>query len=155
MSIFGLMAICEGTNIKIFLAEDDEDDRLLFHEAMNEINSKIEVIESFDGVHLLENLREYKIDRTDLIFLDLNMPLMNGFECLDKIKKDPLLKSVRTIIFSTTAEDDYVEKSFQKGAFMYIKKPNSFQDLINTIKTIINLEEENRPSRKQFVFQSL
>lgn len=148
------MSIGGRTNIKIFLAEDDEDDRLLFHEAMNEIDREIEVIESFDGVHLLENLQEYKIEKTDLIFLDLNMPLMNGFECLDKIKKDPVLKNIRIIIFSTTAEDDYVEKTFQKGAFMYIKKPNSFQDLISTIKTIINLEEENRPSRKQFVFQS-
>src|SRR5690606_1545729 len=126
----------------------------LFQEAMKEVNSGIEVIESFDGVHLLENLREYAIGRTDLIFLDLNMPLMNGFECLDKINNDPLLKSIRTIIFSTTAEDDYVEKSFQKGAFMYIKKPNSFHELIHTIQTIINLEEENRPTRKQFVFQT-
>lgn len=149
------MSIYDNTSIKIFLAEDDEDDRLLFHEAMNEIDSEIEVIESFDGVHLLENLKEYKINKTDLVFLDLNMPLMNGFECLDRIKNDPDLKTLRTIIFSTTAEDDYVEKSFQKGAFMYIKKPNSFQDLINTISTIINLEEKKRPSRKQFVFQSI
>lgn len=147
------MTLNDKSDTKIFLAEDDEDDRLLFHEALNEINSTIPLIESFDGVHLMENLREYEVDENDILFLDLNMPLMNGFECLDKIKEDSKLKNFRIVIFSTTAEEDYVEKSFQKGAFMYIKKPDSFQTLINTIETILNSELESRPARKNFLFQ--
>lgn len=56
--IFEFMSVVEDNEIKIFLAEDDEDDRLLFREAMNEVNRNIPVIECFDGVHLLESLGE-------------------------------------------------------------------------------------------------
>lgn len=138
---------------KIFLAEDDEDDRLLFHEALNEINSRIPLIESHDGVHLMKNLKEHEIEKGDILFLDLNMPLMNGFECMDQIKDNNKLNRVKVVVFSTTAEEDYVEKSFQKGAFMYVKKPDSFQMLINTIKKVLDSNMDNRPARHNFLFQ--
>src|SRR5690606_19770243 len=105
------MAITEKVRTKIFLAEDDEDDRLLFHEALNEVDPVIPLIESHDGVHLMENLKEYAIEKGDVLFLDLNMPLMNGFECLDKIQENSNLNKMKVIVFSTTAEEDYVEKS--------------------------------------------
>ena len=63
------------------------------------------------------------------MFLDLNMPIMNGFECLEAIRSTPHLKDLLVAIYSTSSAERDIEETFEKGANIYIKKPSSFNEL--------------------------
>ncbi len=69
----------------ILLADDDEDDRMLFEDALNQVKSKVRLSTAEDGHMLLEMLKNRPLP--DVIFLDLNMPGKNGFECLQEIRQ--------------------------------------------------------------------
>ncbi|UFH57099.1 response regulator [Spirosoma sp. KNUC1025] len=74
----------------------------------------------------------------NLVLIDINMPVMNGFEVLDKIRSSPALKYTPTVIMSTSDNPDQVEAAYKKGANSYIKKPISFggyNELIKAIET--------------------
>ena len=71
----------------LFLAEDDEDDCLIFLSALQELNCQLEVVVSRDGEQLMMNLDKRVPPTPYVLFLDLNMPLKNGFDCLREMKK--------------------------------------------------------------------
>ena len=109
----------------IFLADDDADDREFFEEALNELPYTTELTMAKDGVELMNILNELEIDPPPpyVIFIDLNMPHKNGFECLEEIRKMPKCKNTPVAIFSTTACENAVEKTYALGANCYICKP--------------------------------
>ena len=113
----------------IYLADDDQDDRMLFKEALDEIDVAI-AIEDFDnGVTLMDNLLNKDKPLPDLIYLDLNMPLMNGEECLHDIKNEPELSQIPIIIYSTYVDKTGANSLQQKGANLYLEKPETFNKL--------------------------
>src|SRR4051812_29905511 len=86
--------------ITILLVDDDEEDILIFKEVVrNDIDSNINIITSTNGVECLKALENIS---PDVIFLDINMPVMGGKECLEKIKNDPQLKDIPVVIYSTS-----------------------------------------------------
>ena len=115
--------------IHILLADDDETDRLLFKEAFEELKMKTSVTMVNDGVELMDYLIECKDTLPHLLFLDLNMPLKNGFTCLREIKSLEKLKTISIAIYSTSASEKDMEETFLGGANVYIKKPNDFHKL--------------------------
>jgi len=135
----------------VFLAEDDADDRMFFEDALNQLPIPTQLTLSNDGLELISNLETII---PDVIFLDLNMPLKNGFQCLEEIRNTPKLKDIPIVIFSTTANDVAVNKTYQLGANYYICKPNSFELLIKAIETVLNLEMwlKPQPPREKFLF---
>jgi len=135
----------------VFLAEDDADDRMFFEDALNQLPIPTQLTLSNDGLELISNLETII---PDVIFLDLNMPLKNGFQCLEEIRNTPKLKDIPIVIFSTTANDDAVNKTYQLGANYYICKPNSFELLVKAIETVLNLEMwlKPQPPREKFLF---
>ena len=83
--------------LKNFLiGDDDPDDQELFLEALKEIDEDFVCVTAFDGQEVLDKL-ENSLFVPDMIFLDLNMPKMNGHECLKEIKKNSLLKKYWSI----------------------------------------------------------
>lgn len=89
-------------SLLIYLADDDHEDSLFFQEALNEINPQIN-IEMFDnGVTLMDALLNSKKELPDTIYLDLNIPMMNGKECVDDIRAEPKFTKIPIIIFSTS-----------------------------------------------------
>lgn len=78
--------------LNILLADDDEDDRLFFKEALENIKIKTVVTTVNDGIELMEYLNKSDIKYPDIVFLDLNMPRKNGIQCLEEIRKDKNLK---------------------------------------------------------------
>ncbi len=124
----------------IILADDDSDDCELFQDAVKElsIQTKLSILEN--GVALLAKLEEIVPPPPDVIFLDLNMPIKNGYEALIEIKNTPKLKGIPIVIFSTTASDDAVSKTYEQGASYFICKPSSFSLLIKVIETVLSLE---------------
>lgn len=142
--------------ITIILADDDEDDRDLFKEAM-EINApEVKLQFAEDGKCLLDILDKSK-DVPDLIFLDLNMPHKSGMECLAEIRKDKRFKDIPVIIYSTSSSMKDINDTFDKGANLYVKKPNSFNELQQITNKVLSLDwNKYKPhsSRMQFLFSS-
>ena len=125
--------------IHVLLADDDEDDRMLFSEAFKEIKMKTAVHAVNDGVELMSYLNRPDVMLPHVLFLDLNMPRKNGIECLVEIKKMDHLKNVAIAIYSTSSSEQDIEDTFVKGANVYIKKPNSFSVLKKMLEDVITL----------------
>lgn len=125
--------------LHILLADDDEDDRLIFKDAINEVKVKTKVTIVNDGVQLMEYLHETEDELPQIVFLDLNMPRKGGIECLKEIRNDPRLKDLSIAIYSTSASEQDIEDTFIKGANIYIKKPNDFNTLVKVLGEVITI----------------
>jgi CheY-like chemotaxis protein len=123
----------------IFLADDDLDDRLLFQDALKEINDDVTLTIADDGIQLMDKLNK-TVPPPDVIFLDLNMPRKNGFECLEEIKRTKKFKHIPVVIFSTSAQQETVNKTYEQGATYYVSKPGSFAKLKKAILEILGME---------------
>lgn len=123
----------------ILLADDDEDDRLFFSDALNEIkmNTIVKIVN--DGYELLNYLNSEDTILPNVLFLDLNMPRMNGKDCLTKIKKIKKLNDIAIAIYSTSSAEKDIEETFVNGANIFIKKPSDFAALKKILKQIITL----------------
>lgn len=139
----------------IFLADDDEDDRLFFEEALKEVCDEATLTVAENGDELMKILHKPPVPMPDVIFLDLNMPKKNGFECLEEIKKDKMLKDLPIIIFTTSIQEESVNKVYQHGANYYVKKPTDFRQLKQIVKKILAidwLKEALQPEKERFIF---
>ena len=134
------------TTLHILLADDDEDDRLIFKDAINEVKVKTKITMVNDGVQLMEYLQETEDDLPHIVFLDLNMPRKGGIECLKEIRNDPRLKDLSIAIYSTSASEDDIEDTFIKGANIYIKKPNDFTTLVKVLSEVITINWQYQTS---------
>ena len=125
--------------INICLADDDEDDRLFFTEAFDElrINTKVQTFN--DGVALMDYLNDDDSILPNVLFLDLNMPRKNGVECLLEIKQNEKLNDIAIAIYSTSSSEDHIEETFINGANIYIKKPNDFEELKKILSEIVTI----------------
>jgi len=138
----------------IFLADDDADDRMFFKDALKKVTIPTKLTLANDGLELMSNLETViEPPPPDVIFLDLNMPLKNGFQCLEEIRNIPKLKDIPIVIFSTTTNDEAVNKTYQHGANHYVCKPHSFELLVKAIETVLTLEmwQKPQPPKENFV----
>jgi CheY-like chemotaxis protein len=122
--------------MKIFYADDDAEDREIFCDAIQQINPAIKVVLSKDGQEALEILSVQK-QVPDFIFLDINMPKVNGIECLTKLKSDDRLKAIPVIIYSTTTDSREIKKLLSLGADEFISKSNSFERLKESLHKVL------------------
>ena len=123
----------------ILSIDDDDEDRELLREAISLIDRNIICIQLTDGVDAL-NYLDSDLELPDLIFLDINMPRMNGIACLERIRSNPKFDSTRVIIFSTSRDILDLEKVKTLGS-EFITKPNSFSDLITLLRNVIGQRE--------------
>jgi CheY-like chemotaxis protein len=119
----------------ILFIDDDEDDKLVFGHALNAIDTSIQYLTASDGLEALKILNEDLVILPDLIFMDLNMPKMDGFTCLDKIKQNKDLKEIPVMILSTSTNPTDMEKAKKLGAKTFITKPSTYTGLIETLKS--------------------
>jgi len=139
---------------KIFLAEDDADDRMFFEDALKEVDIPVELTLATNGLELMSNLDVLTSHPPpDVIFLDLNMPFKNGLECLKEIRATPKLKEIPVVIFSTTGNKDVVDVTYRQGANYYVCKPSSFPLLVKVIETVLTLEmwQTPRPLKEKYL----
>ena len=123
--------------MKILYADDDIDDCALVVEALERIDPMIECTMVNDGKQALTLLTEDEA-LPDYIFLDVNMPVMDGKNCLIEIKKDERLRDIPVVIYSTTQNESEIEELYAIGAQEYLRKPNSFNDLCFSLKEVID-----------------
>lgn len=125
--------------ILITLADDDEDDRLFFTDAFDELKINTIVNTFKNGKELLDFLEHPESVLPNIIFLDLNMPILNGIDCLKEIKKNDKFNNIAIAIYSTSSSDQDIENTFVLGANIYIKKPSDFNTLKKVLSDVVTL----------------
>src|SRR5690349_11780127 len=122
----------------ILIVDDDSDDRELFMEALREIDETVLCTYATNGQNALKTLKDPAFNRPDYIFLDLNMPIMDGKQCLRQLKKMSRTKEIPVIIFTTSSlVEDEIEVQ-QLGATFFFTKPDFFGQLVETVKFILS-----------------
>ena len=122
---------------KVFLIDDDFDDQEFFSIAVKKLNEMNECVFAKDGQFGLDMMHRDENFKPDFVFIDLNMPRMNGLECLEEIKKMDRFRDTPVYIYSTTDNPTTMEDSKKLGATGYIVKPSGLQVLVEILKVII------------------
>jgi len=141
-------------HLNILLADDDTDDCIFFKEALGELMLSTNLTTVNDGEQLMQLLTNETNELPHILFLDLNMPRKNGFECLSEIKQNEKLKELPVIIFSTSFEKEVVNLLYKNGAQYFIRKPSEFSQFKKIIQqSLIAISQEtiSQPSRENFV----
>lgn len=133
------MQLSENKLLTILLADDDEDDRELFTDIIHQVNGPIKLHSVSSGVELISTLTSWPGDLPNLIFLDLNMPGMDGRQCLKEMKKHSNFKDTHVIICSTSSSPDDINYAYEKGADLFLVKPNKFNNYFTMLKEVLNL----------------
>jgi chemotaxis family two-component system response regulator Rcp1 len=130
----------DGMPIEVLLVEDSPGDVRLTKEVFREANMDIHLHVASDGLEAMAFLRRQgahaHAPRPDLILLDLNLPKMDGREVLAQIKKDESLKTIPTVILTTSHSQADIVKSYQLQANCYLSKPvqlDAFESLVKSI----------------------
>jgi CheY-like chemotaxis protein len=132
-----------STPLNVLLVEDSPGDARLTREAFREANASIHLHVVVDGVEAMAFLKQENpylhAPRPDIILLDLNLPKMDGREVLARVKNDPALKTIPTIILSTSEAPADILKSYQLQANCYLSKPvqfDAFEKLVISINDL-------------------
>ncbi|MEO8701547.1 MAG: response regulator [Kofleriaceae bacterium] len=140
--------------LTVLLVEDNPGDVRLTQEAFREANAEIVLYVADDGVEAMDFLhhrgRYAEVPRPDLILLDLNLPRMDGREVLTQIKTDDRLKTIPTVILTTSDADDDIQTGYQLQANSYLSKPvqlEAFEGLVRVVNEFW-LTRAKLPSRK-------
>lgn len=123
----------------VLLVDDDLDDQFMFTYAIKEINSTVNCKCVDNAEMALESLQLKNGEKPDYIFLDLNLPLMDGLACLEKIKSHDNLQDIPIIIYSTSSRPQDMDKAMQLGAKDYLQKPSTFDELKKMIKSVLTI----------------
>jgi CheY-like chemotaxis protein len=125
---------------RLLLVDDDADDQEIFLEALHFVGDPVDCITAADGQAALD-LLQTDIDLPDLIFLDINMPRMDGVQLLSELKQPGTverLKHIPVIIYSTTIERTVAEKTRKLGAMGVVTKPVRFSELCLLLKSVLS-----------------
>ena len=141
----------------LLLADDDTDDCTFFKDALEDLPISTTLITVSDGVQLMKYLIDTSPDNLpDILFLDLNMPRKNGFECLTEIKTINKLEQLPVIIFSTSLDMNIVDLLYEKGAIYYIQKPAEYSKLRKVVLDALTVGARNnfkQPTKNNFILQ--
>jgi len=124
----------------LFIIDDDEDDQLFINEAMKDLNIPFECFYANNGEVAIQHLKNETIPLPDFIFLDLNMPKLNGKECLIEIKKLPKYSGVPLIIYTTSSNQKDKQEIMQLGAHYFLTKPTRISELCNCLLNVFSMD---------------
>jgi len=139
--------------MELLLVEDSPGDVRLTQEAFHDANSSLKLHVATDGAEAMAFLkhegRHAAAPRPDLILLDLNLPKLDGREVLAQIKEDAALKSIPTVVLTTSSAEVDIVKSYQLSANCYLTKPVGYSDFERLVMSINDywLEMAKLPQR--------
>ena len=134
-------------NKKILLIDDDDDELYFFSEALTETQHPYQCISARS---VEEGMKVLNIMRPEFIFLDINMPRINGFEGLELIKKLETVRDVPVILYSTAITEEVIKRGSLRGATACMQKTGSITALANSLRSFLDqrslLPKENNIS---------
>lgn len=130
-----------------FLIDDDVDDQEIFMTVLEEVQPDIRCITAANGQEAIDKIRHQRL-KPDLIFLDLNMPLMNGQQFLQACSAHDTCKEIPVIILTTSSDRRTIDETLQLGAKDYITKPDKFSEWGVVIREKINTWRNQRARRR-------
>lgn len=127
----------------ILLAEDDQDDVFLFQEILGKIDQNIDIKVVSNGLEAIFSLMEPPM--ADVIFLDINMPRMNGIECLRRIRN--VSKDIPVIILTTSGNEELINQVKELGASGFVSKPGAYSKFQTVMNDILAIDwKKNSPA---------
>lgn len=122
----------------ILIIDDDPDDVEMLLDAVRAVDATTECFCAGDGEEAILMLTNETLkNRPDLIILDMNMPRMNGKQCLQWLKSTAKFADIPVIVYSTTKMEEYVSETRRLGAMNFITKPSRFSDLVKIVSEIL------------------
>ena len=123
-------------NKRFLVIDDDSDDRELFSEALASVDPEIVCDQATDGAEALKRLAMREIDKPDIVFVDINMPVMNGWQFLTRLKSEDNFKNIPVIVYTTSSnlKDKLIADDL--GALCFITKPHAFGRLKNMLNIV-------------------
>jgi CheY-like chemotaxis protein len=129
---------------RFLLADDDQDETELFGEALRDIDQSLELYSAANGKEAISALYKGQV-QPEIIFLDINMPEMNGWDCLTTLKSDTALREIPVVMYSTSSAGLDGKRAVESGAICYLEKPPSFLKLKNFLEQISISSKNNLP----------
>lgn len=135
----------------ILLAEDDAYDYQFFVDAFEKVSASYCISRVKNGLECITYLKTQP--KPNIVFLDLNIPVINGLECLKFIKDNEALAAIPVVIYSTSHYIKHIDAAFKNGAYNYIVKPGDANTLVEILSIVTGMLNENmeRPSKENFV----
>ena len=141
-----------GKELTIFYTDDDQEDIDFFREIVDIIDSRVKVVVQSNGQELINALNNPP-PTPYLVFLDINMPGMNGLETLKKVRESEQHKNLPVVMFSTSADEMTIEESKKLGASFYVPKSGAFDKLKKSIEHTLKMNWNNSfPEKSEFVY---
>ena len=130
-----------STPLQIVVADDDEDYHFLFEQSLQETGIIATISFATNGIGTIEVLNVMS-KPPDMIFLDINMPKMDGLTALERIRTNEVFSKVPIIILSCTDDPAKVEDAYRKGATLYVPKPANYFDYVSLLRLLLGSEKE-------------
>jgi CheY-like chemotaxis protein len=124
------------TNKPILLVEDDQVDTMTVIRALKEIHVTNRLVHLENGEEAVSYLRDPESEKPCIILLDLNMPIMNGIEFLQVVKRDDHLKRIPVVVLTTSEEQQDKVNSFNMGVAGYMTKPVDYRQFVEVMRSI-------------------
>ncbi|RFS17897.1 response regulator [Emticicia sp. C21] len=128
--------------INIVLAEKDAEYQEIFQEALEEAHISAMLTIVNDGKELMDKLKSPQSPTYNVVVLDMNIPKKSGIQCLKEIRKDNKWNNTFSVVLTSDKNKNQVEKAYLAGANLFVTKPDSYNDYIETIKKILTSERE-------------
>jgi CheY-like chemotaxis protein len=133
------------TGLKILLVEDDTDDIMFFEEAMKKLGD-------YESITVLRNCKDLFAqmelpDQFDVIFLDINLPLLNGKQCLKELKSSEAYKDIPVIMFTGSSAQPDVDEAYESGAHYHVVKPYAQSNYVESLKIVLSQDWKLKPPR--------
>jgi DNA-binding response OmpR family regulator len=126
--------------INILIIDDDNDDSDFLRDAIQQISPRANCTMVSSSEEALEGLQTKQIPRPDLIFLDLNMPRINGMQCLGKLKATASVSEIPVVVYTTSKSHDQNVESLKLGASHFVTKPSGFRQLCQVVRDVFAKE---------------
>lgn len=138
----------------VIYTDDDQEDLEFFKEIVDLIDENVEVITLRNGKELLQELENRNIE-PDCLFLDVNMPGMNGFETLRLVRNSDKFSNIPVVMFSTSGDQVTIDMSKEYGASLFVQKSGVLDNLRKSIKHVLEIDWANfNADDKNFVYKS-
>lgn len=146
--------LTQNSPINVLLVDDDGDDFLFFKKALDYQVFNTTFNRVANGDKLAELLNDGTMPMPDIIFMDVNMPGKNGYDCVIEMKESKTLDKIPIVMYSTCYQEFVADVLYNMGANFYIKKPVGFSEIKNVIQKALCFVTENKsysPTRANFV----